>query len=89
MKKREIGQVFADNLRAEMTKAGMKQPQLAKRSGYSQSVISQVLKGQVSPSIDKLAKLAHALGIQPWELLVDLEATREAALRKMLGGEKS
>lgn len=44
-----------------------------------------ISRGEHSPTIDKVAKLAQALDMQPWELLTDDEAAREAAWKRMLG----
>lgn len=85
MRKRDIGQVFADNLKAAIARKKLTQAALAKRSGVSQGLISVISRSEHSPTIDKVAKLAYALDMQPWELLADDDAAREAAWKRMLG----
>jgi plasmid maintenance system antidote protein VapI len=88
MKKAVLRQILARNLQAAMeTSPGVDtQMTLAKRAGIGQSHISRILRGESAATIDVIAALAEALNIQPWELLANDEATRQAALEKMLGG---
>lgn len=62
------------------------QPLLAERSGISQAHVSRLLNRHAAATVDVLDALARACRCQPWELLVDDEATREQALRRILGG---
>ena len=64
------------------------QEQIEASSGIGQSSVSRILKGQTAVNLDTIEALARGLGIQAWELLVDDEETREAALRRILGGAK-
>lgn len=59
---------------------------LAKRTGISQSHLSDVLNCATSTGVDLLADLAGALSLQPWELLADSEETKRAALARMMWG---
>lgn len=70
----------------EATPGADTQLTLAKRAGVGQSHISRILRQESAATIDVIASLAEALNIQPWELLADSDATRQAALEKMLGG---
>jgi transcriptional regulator with XRE-family HTH domain len=86
MENMQLRQVLAANLRRAMERPGMDtQMAVAKKAGIGQSHLSRLLRCEASATTDLIAALARALGIQPWELLADTEATREAALRKMLG----
>lgn len=86
-KKRGIREVLAANLQARMDadETISNQPLLSARSGVDQGYISRVLRQEAAVSIEVLEKLARGCRCQPWELLVDEEATREAAIRRMLG----
>lgn len=71
-----------------MERPGMDtQMAVAKKAGIGQSHLSRLLRCEASATTDLIAALSRALGVQPWELLVDTAATREAAIRRMLGGE--
>jgi len=75
--------VIARNLKAAMEAAdggrGISQAKLAKLSGVGQTTISLMLRpadrynptgnAGSSPTVERIAMLAHALNIQPWELL--------------------
>jgi transcriptional regulator with XRE-family HTH domain len=79
--------VLAANVRRAMeeNQAIKTQPLLEQRSGLSQSTVSRILNEEGAATIDSIAKLANAAGRQPWELLVDEDATRQEALARMLG----
>jgi len=43
--------------------------QLAEKTGYTKSFISQVEKNKTSPSLSSLLRITDALGINPQEIL--------------------
>lgn len=61
------------------------QPELAKATGVAQSHISRIMSGAQSIGLDIIWEIADGLDCEPWELLVDDDATRERALKRMLG----
>lgn len=83
---RQLREVFARNLSEAMAKRGMDQPDLELASKVGQSTISRALLRRGAVGLDVIAKLAGALGLQPWELLVDGETTREDAYKRILKG---
>lgn len=87
MTKDELLQVFAKNLeRAMRVSDGLdNQTALAKRSGIAQTHISRLLRARSAATLDTIAALSEALGMQPWELLVDEQATRKAIIERMIG----
>jgi transcriptional regulator with XRE-family HTH domain len=87
MKKVDIRQTFASNLRAKMKELGMTQAALEARSGVSQGHISDILRGTTKVSLDLAADLAYALKCEVWELTIDAAATRQNILSKLLGVE--
>lgn len=84
MAKPDIGQIFRRNLEQAMERAGINQQNLAPKAGMSVGHLSEVRRGLVSPTLGLLGDLAHALGIEPWELLADSETTKRNALAKLL-----
>ncbi len=74
-----VNQVIADNLAYFMEKRGVNQPQLAARSGVSQTAISLYLNPErrmpsksgkpPSAKVTELAQLAAALDVGVWELM--------------------
>ena len=57
---------FVDKLIRAMQMRGMTSKELAKRSGISQSRISQYKKGVYRPKQDAMIKLATALNVNPY-----------------------
>lgn len=87
MKKELLRQILAANVSRRMREVGIEtQPVLAKRAGVGQSHISRILNMRQSVGLDVIAAVSGALGCQPWELLTNDEATRRAAIERMLGG---
>lgn len=86
----ELRQVLADNIRKRM-KADPSlnsQPKLGARAGIGKSTVGFALQGAEGDNnvtLYTLAGLAHAFKCEPWELLIEDDATREAvlALRKL------
>ena len=91
MDKDQIRQILATNVAALMESSLDLKSQLAleRRSGVGQSTISRLLSCESGVSIDVVADIARAFHVQPWELLTDTEATREAALQRMLLGPRN
>src|SRR5688572_1278536 len=89
MGERQIRQTLARNLADAMYRNPDldTQAKLSKKSKVAQPHISRILRCTSGATIDALANLARALGMQPWELLVDTQLTRRAALEKMILGE--
>lgn len=91
MRRSQIRQTLAANLAAAMTRSPTAdtQQKLARRAKIGQSHISRILRGTSAATVDAVEALASALGLQPWELLADGDATREAALKKMILGPRA
>lgn len=86
MEKHLLRQILARNLlRAMERQPGVDtQPGLAKRAGIAQSQVSRIIRGEIGVGLDILGALADALGMDPWELLLDEEATRRNVLERIL-----
>jgi hypothetical protein len=89
MTKNPIRQTLARNVADRMHRnpAFDTQAKLSARSGVAQPHISRILRGTSAATVDRVARLASAFACQPWELLVDTELTRQAALQRMILGE--
>jgi DNA-binding XRE family transcriptional regulator len=56
-----INRLFLSDLMLIRLQQGMTQKQLSRRSGLQQSAIARIEKGETSPTLDTLIKLARAL----------------------------
>lgn len=63
--------VFGTNLRKYRIERGLSQEQLAKMSGLHRTYISLVERFQRSISLGNIEKVADALGIEPYKLLIE------------------
>jgi len=86
MEKHLLRQILARNITQAMERKPdvSTQPALAEKAGIAQSHVSRILNCQLGAGLDKLAELSEALDCEPWELLVDEEATRERAIKRMI-----
>jgi transcriptional regulator with XRE-family HTH domain len=66
----EPNKIVAANLRSLMFERSVNQVELATLSGVNQKTISNIVRGQHSCQIDVLWRIAGALGVPPWTLLV-------------------
>jgi hypothetical protein len=88
MVERQVRQTLARNVADRMHRdpALDTQKKLSGKSGVAQPHISRILRCTTGATIDAVGGLARAFGCQPWELLVDTELTRQAALKRMIIG---
>lgn len=70
--------ILAANLRARMESRGLSANQLARLAGVAQNSVSHMVRperrtrskgGFSSPVLEKVEAVAHALGVEVWELL--------------------
>ena len=54
---------FSDRLRESLKRSGMKQIDLSRRSGVDRSDISHYLHGDYLPKLDRVERIAAALGV--------------------------
>lgn len=76
----QVATVFAQRLSAAMQAKGIKQSALAQMSGVGQTTISLYLRPDArgdsatgkdkGPTLPNVQKIAGALGMEPWELLM-------------------
>lgn len=64
---------FGEALRKARREASISQEELAARSGLHRTYVSQLERGQKSPSLNVIAGLARSLGVRPHELVRSAE----------------
>lgn len=64
-----LKEVIGDNVKEARGNRGLKQAELAKLYGTTQSHISEIEKGTWNISVDTLEKLANILDVEPYDLL--------------------
>jgi transcriptional regulator with XRE-family HTH domain len=65
--------LFGIALRRAREEQGVSQEQLAERAGLHRTYIGQVERGEKNISIGNMEHLAHAVGLQVWEMIRPLE----------------
>jgi transcriptional regulator with XRE-family HTH domain len=89
MDKYKMRQIVGANIERARKAVGLEtQPQLAKKAKIGQSSISRIENCESSPTVDMLVQIGNAVGLEPWELLANDEATRETIIRKMIMGPR-
>lgn len=68
-----LNRAFGETLRRARQKAEISQEELAARSGLHRTYVSQLERGQKSPSLAVMAGLARSLGVRPHELVREAE----------------
>lgn len=67
----DIINVFSDNVKRYRKKSGLSQESLSSKSGLHRTYISSLERGKRSVSLGNIQKIATALEIEPYMLLVD------------------
>lgn len=62
------------------------QTKLSHRAGIAQSHVSRIVNAESGVTIDRLEKVASALGCEPYELLLDDEQARRALIERLMRG---
>lgn len=67
--KKDLREIFRKNLRYYRIKNKYTQEDLADKAGLTDKYISDLERGQFSPSFEKIGELADSLGIEAYKLL--------------------
>lgn len=73
-----LSRAFGDAMKAARTQRGMSQEELGNRSGLHRAHIGEIERGEISPTLDSLQAIAHALGLPASELLATAESKPDA-----------
>lgn len=68
-----VQQLIARNSRRARKRLGLSQAQVAERCGCSDSFVSEVERGRKYPSAEALERIAEALNLRPYQLLLEEE----------------
>lgn len=66
-------ELVAQVIRARRKSKGLSQEVLSGLAGLDRTHYSKIERGQRTPSIDTLFKIAHALELPPHQLMMDIE----------------
>ncbi len=66
----KLNEILAVNLRREMSARKLTAVDLAKRCGWRQPRISEILRADHSPTLDTVEQIARAIDISPSALLL-------------------
>ncbi len=69
-----LNKAFGESLRETRQAAKISQEGLAAMSGLHRTYVSQLERGQKSPSLAVIAALARSLGLRPHELVKNAES---------------
>ncbi len=74
--KSQLRDVLARNLRLHRAERGWSQERLALESGLNRTYLSAVERSEQNISVDNIARLATALGIEAWTLFANVKDKR-------------
>lgn len=70
-KSKKIERLLAENLRRERKERGLTRKELARKAGNIQEAVIVKTESMISfPTAKNLARIARALGVEPFELLM-------------------
>lgn len=63
------GQIVARNIRRLRTERGLSQEELAAQAGLNRNYVGMIERGENSPTVDTLDRIAEALGVDVGDFL--------------------
>jgi len=69
LRNKNPGRLFAQRLRELRDQAGISQEKLAEKANLHRNTVGIIERGQQVPTLDVICKLAHALGMKPYQLI--------------------
>lgn len=76
--KNRLKQEFGQRVYARMLEKGWNRSELARRADLTRDAVAKYTRGAHLPTPESLAKLAHALGVDPGELIPDVTPYAES-----------
>ncbi len=73
----KIKTLLQNNIREQRQKLNLSQLKLSNESGLSLSYTADIENGNKTPSLKSLCKIAKALRVQPYQLLMDPNAKKD------------
>lgn len=73
MKRKWLREKFRENLRRIRNEEGISAETLSRKAGFHRTYAGKLERGEMSPSLDTIDKLAEALDVKPLDLLKDPE----------------
>jgi len=71
MKNKEtLDEIFCANLRRLLDARAISQSALHRSSGVTQTALSAILRGQVSPKLSTVDQICRGLRIAPWKIMI-------------------
>lgn len=68
----KLSKILGETIRAERTKAGLSQEQLAEKAGLARNYIGNVERAEYKITVETLALIARALNLRVLDLTRDL-----------------
>lgn len=65
----KLSKTFIENVEKQLKVRDMNRARLAEAMGLAKPNITQLLRKETNPKLSMIERIAHALGVQPWELL--------------------
>lgn len=75
--------LISDRIYAYMKERNISQLEFAKRTGISQSTVSDWRRKGTNPSADKIMIICDVLGVTPYDLLIDAETKNKKAYHEI------
>ena len=75
--------LISDRIYGYMKEKNISQMEFAKRTGISQSTVSDWRRKGTNPSADKIMIICDVLGVTPYDLLIDAETKNKKAYHEI------
>src|SRR5688500_381142 len=85
VEEREARSLLGHRMKAVRLRRELTQEALGERAGLNYKYLGAIERGECNPSLKQLLKIAHALGVEPYELLmIEQEEPSVPKLRAMM-----
>lgn len=73
--------ILSDNLREAMSRGNWTQQELADHVGINRSRVSDLLNGKSNPTLETMRKIADAVGVPLYQLLMPIKRSPEKVVQ--------